>query len=197
MADMPVEIVDFDPRWPSRFETERQQLEGILRPWTSGGVHHVGSTAVPGLAAKPVIDIMVGVHDLTSARDAIPALRQLDYRFWEQDPHRWRLWFLKPEPAIRTHHLHLVDVDHPEYAAKLAFRDLLQRDPQARRDYEQLKRELADAHPHDRDAYTDGKTSFVRSALERIGAADGVPPRDYVAARKAAGADPGEAPGVR
>ena len=197
MADMPVEIVDYDPRWLGRFDTERQQLEGLLRRWTSGGVHHIGSTAVSGLATKPVIDIMVGVDDLAAARDAIPVLRELDYRFWEQDPHPWRLWLLKPQPAARTHHLHLVEVDHPEYAAKLAFRDLLRRDPHVRRDYEQLNRELAASHPHDRDAYTDGKTSFVMSALERIGAADGVPPRDYVAARKASGAGPGEAPGVR
>lgn len=94
MADMPVEIVGYDPRWPARFETERRRLQGVLEPWVSGGVHHVGSTAVPGLTAKPVIGTMVGVDDLATARDAISVLRDLDYRFWEQDPNPWRVWFL-------------------------------------------------------------------------------------------------------
>lgn len=194
MGDMPVEIVDYDPAWPTRFEAERRLLEPALAHWLDGGVHHVGSTAVEGLAAKPVIDILAGVSDLAAARQAVPRLEEFGYLFWEWDPHPWRLWFLKPDPSRRTHHLHLVERDHPEFAAKLAFRDRLRGDEGLRRDYEKLKRRLAAAYPEDRDAYTEAKSDFVVSVLEGVGLADGVPPRNYVQARDAAGVGPGELP---
>lgn len=194
MKDMAVEIVEYDPNWPSLFEEERRMLQQVLSPWLDGGVHHVGSTAVDGLAAKPVIDIMAGVADLDAARGAIPALDDLGYLFWEWDPHPWRLWFLKPEPAHRTHHLHLVEPSHPEFRAKLAFRDRLREDAELRERYERLKGDLAATHPRDRDAYTDGKSEFVLSVLADLGLADGVPPRDYSDARDRAGGLPGQLP---
>lgn len=191
---MPVSIVEYDSSWPRRFEEELRQLEPGLDEWLDGGIHHVGSTAVAGLAAKPVIDIMAGVSDLEDARAAVPVLESLGYMFWEWDPHPWRLWFLKPEPSHRTHHLHLVEPDHPEFRAKLAFRDRLRHDTVLREGYEQLKRELAAAHPNDRDAYTDAKSAFVLRVLEEEGLAEGVPPRNYAEARKAAGVRAGELP---
>lgn len=194
IKDMPVEIVDHDPNWPSLFEEERRVLQQVLSPWLDGGIHHVGSTAVEGLAAKPVIDIMAGVADLDAAREAVPALEGVGYLFWEWDPHPWRLWFLKPEPAHRTHHLHLVQPDHPEFQAKLAFRNRLRKDAAVRDRYEHLKRQLASRHPQDRDAYTDGKTEFVLSVLADLGLAEGVPPRNYREAREQAGVPPGELP---
>lgn len=194
MGDMPVEIVEHDPAWPSEFAQERELLRETLAPWLEGGIHHVGSTAVPGLAAKPVIDIMAGVSDLDTAKDAVPPLEDLDYLFWDWDPHPWRLWFLKPDPSHRTHHLHLVEARHPEFRAKIAFRDRLRSDERVRRDYERLKRDLAAAHPGDRDAYTDGKSDFVLSALAQVGLDEGVPRRNYVDARDAAGLSAGELP---
>lgn len=194
MKDMPVELVEYDPNWSDMFEDERRDLERLLSPWLDAGIHHVGSTAVAGLAAKPVIDIMAGVSDLEAAREAIPVLDEIGYLHWEWDPHPWRLWFLKPEPAHRTHHLHLMQPDHPEFHAKLLFRDRLRADEGLRERYETLKFELAAAHPTDRDAYTDGKTGFVIAVLEEMDAAEGVPRRDYVDAREAAGGRPGELP---
>lgn len=132
----------------------------------TGGIHHVGSTAVPGLAAKPIVDIQVGVADLDTARACIEPLAALDYVY---APYRADeiAWFCKPSPERRTHHLHLVPVDAPRFRAVLEFRDLLRSDPDVRRDYEALKRRLADEFERDREAYTEAKQPFIRSALAR------------------------------
>jgi GrpB-like predicted nucleotidyltransferase (UPF0157 family) len=79
MRGEPVRILPYDPRWPGRFEGERTRLEAALRPWLAGPVEHIGSTAVPGLAAKPVVDIMAGVRDLETSVDARAAVAPLDY----------------------------------------------------------------------------------------------------------------------
>ncbi|MGH8907148.1 MAG: GrpB family protein [Egibacteraceae bacterium] len=163
MKDALVEIVPYDPLWPGRFEAEREGLAEVLAPWLDGGIHHVGSTAVPGLAAKPVIDIMAGVRDLDEARAAISPLAALGY---VNAPYRdWLVWFCKPHFSHRTHHLHLVEPRHPEWAARLAFREILRKDHRAAADYQRLKEHLAARFRNDREAYTDAKTDFIRSTL--------------------------------
>jgi GrpB-like predicted nucleotidyltransferase (UPF0157 family) len=162
-VDEPVEIVAYDPAWPGRFECERKLLEAALAPWLEGGIHHVGSTAVPGLAAKPVIDVMAGVRDLEEAREAFTVLAELAYC---HAPYKdWMHWFCKPSPAKRTHHLHLIEPSHPEWAARLAFRDHLRAHPDDAERYAALKRQLAAEHRHDREAYTAAKTEFVRGTV--------------------------------
>lgn len=166
MSEMPVEVVAYDPAWPARFELERALLEPVLAPWLAGGIHHVGSTAVPDLAAKPIVDVMAGVADVDAAREAIPALAALGYLDWPGDPNGgWRRWFLKPHPALRTHHLHLIEPGHPRFAAQLAFRDRLRADAELRDAYARLKRRLAAEHRHDREAYTEAKGGFVAALL--------------------------------
>lgn len=159
-ADEVVVLHPYDPAWPARFRSEAGILAGTLEPWITGGVHHVGSTAVPGLAAKAVIDIMVGVADLDSSRPCIDLLAELDYCY---APHRADVmhWFCKPSPARRTHHLHLVPTGSERFADVLAFRDYLRAHPEAVRQYERLKQRLATRYAHDRDAYTDGKSAMV------------------------------------
>jgi len=85
MADEQLAIVPYDPAWPRRFEGERVVLERVLAPWLESGIHHVGSTAIPGIAAKPIIDIIAGVRDLEEARAAFDPLRQQSYH---HAPHR-------------------------------------------------------------------------------------------------------------
>lgn len=161
--DAPVEIVPHDPAWPARFEAERARLAEVLGPWLDGGIHHFGSTAVPGLAAKPVIDILAGVRSLQEARGVIEPLARLGYT---HVPYRdGHLWFCKPHRAHRTHHLHLVEPSHPEWAARLAFRDLLRADAQIAAAYQRLKERLAVRYRHDREAYTEAKAEFVQQVL--------------------------------
>jgi GrpB-like predicted nucleotidyltransferase (UPF0157 family) len=159
-ADAPVEIVPYDPAWPMRFEKERALLQHELAPWLVGPIEHVGSTAVPGLDAKPVIDIMAGVESLDASRGAIPAAEGCSYLYF---PYREDVmhWFCKPSPAFRTHHLHLVPFDSDLWKERLAFRDYLRRQPDVARAYAALKHELAQRHRFDREAYTEAKGPFV------------------------------------
>lgn len=168
-ADAPIALVPPDSSWPTRFQQERGLLEAALAPWLTGGVHHVGSTAVPGLPAKPVIDILAGVESLADSRASFDALAALEYRY---APYRTdeMHWFCKPSPAHRTHHLHLIPTRSPRYNDELAFRDALRADPQLARQYAGLKQGLAARHREDREAYTEGKAPFVAGVLARTNA---------------------------
>lgn len=159
-SEAPIEIVPYDPVWPATFEEEAAILRERLAPWLAGPIEHVGSTAVPGLAAKPVIDIMAGVHTLEASRPAIAVATGLNYCYWPYQPDREH-WFCKPSAAHRTHHLHLVPVTSAHWLRVLAFRDHLRRDPQTARDYAALKQRLAEEHRLDREAYTEAKRPFI------------------------------------
>jgi GrpB-like predicted nucleotidyltransferase (UPF0157 family) len=162
--DEPVRLTPYDPTWPAAFERERVALEEAIGPWVVGGIHHVGSTAVPGLEAKPIVDILAGVEDLESSRECFGPLAALEYLhapYRSDEMH----WFCKPRPERRTHHLHLVPAGSRRYAEELAFRDILRADPEVAGAYAALKRELADRFPEDREAYTEAKTGFIREAL--------------------------------
>jgi GrpB-like predicted nucleotidyltransferase (UPF0157 family) len=169
MKDAPFEIVPYSTDWPQLFALEANELRALLNPWLAGTIEHIGSTAVPGLSAKPVIDIMVPVHSLAQALPAISALSTLDYCYFPYKP-KEMLWFCKPSPAFRTHHLHLIPSTSNIWAQRLAFRDALRQDQALVSDYSALKSRLAAAHAHDRDAYTEGKTQFVRAVLKRTSA---------------------------
>ena len=165
-ADAPVRIVAYDPAWRERFERERIALATAIGEWSVGGIHHVGSTAVPGLAAKPIIDILVGVSSLEEARGCFDRLARLDYHY---APYRTpeMHWFCKPPPSRRTYHLHLVAVDSQRFRDELAFRDHLRVRRDVAGEYGALKRRLGAHLEHDREAYTAGKAEFIRATLDR------------------------------
>ncbi len=159
-GDAPVEIVPYDPSWPARFEEEKKALRQTLAAWLVGPVEHIGSTAIPGLAAKPVIDIMARVATLDASRPAIAALVEVGYCY---APYRTdsEHWFCKPSPAFRTHHLHLIPIESPRWRQSLAFRNYLRSHSKIAAQYENLKRRLAAEHHFDREAYTEAKGPFV------------------------------------
>src|SRR5687768_2427169 len=140
-GEAPVEIVPYDPAWPGLFAEERRKLLETVGPWLAGPVEHIGSTAIPGLAAKPVIDIMAGVASLDASRPAIAALVSAGYCYFPYRPDKEH-WFCKPSPAFRTHHLHLVPLDSPQWAGALAFRDYLRAHPETAAEYEAMKLRL-------------------------------------------------------
>jgi GrpB-like predicted nucleotidyltransferase (UPF0157 family) len=166
LREEPIFLVPYDPLWPQRFEEERAVLASALQAWLAGPIEHIGSTAVPGLTAKPIIDIMAGVKDLASSVPAQAALASLNYMYFPYRPDVMH-WFCKPSPAQRTHHLHLVPVQSPLWVERLLFRDFLRRYPAAAADYAALKETLAAKHALDREAYTEAKSEFVQSILER------------------------------
>ena len=166
MAEAPIEVAPYDARWPAAFEQERALLAEALGPWLAGPPEHIGSTAVPGLAAKPVIDSMAPVHTLAASRPAIEAARELGYVHYPYKPDVMH-WFCKPSAAHRTHHLHLVPLGSPLWRERLAFRDALRADPELRASYQALKLDLAQRHRLVREAYTDAKTPFIEQVLRQ------------------------------
>jgi GrpB-like predicted nucleotidyltransferase (UPF0157 family) len=166
MTDEPIRIVPYDPTWPERFERECQALEDAIGEWVDGGVHHVGSTAVKGLEAKPVIDILVGVKSLEESRACFERLGRLGYLYAPYRSEEMH-WFCKPNPNRRTHHLHLVPAGSPRFRDELAFRDYLRAHKDVAEEYEALKRRLAEEFRNDREAYTEAKTEFIRAAVGR------------------------------
>jgi len=145
-------------------------VEELLEPWLSGPVEHIGSTAVPGLRAKPVVDMLAPVVSLAEARAAVPVLADAGWVFWPEDPcGHYRLWLLRPKPEARTHHLQVMAGEDPHALALLAFRDVLRADAGLRREYAGLKEQLSEQHREGRNAYTNAKGAFVQRVLRQQG----------------------------
>jgi GrpB-like predicted nucleotidyltransferase (UPF0157 family) len=179
VADQHVELANPDGAWAGRFAEQRAVVEELLRPWLTGPVEHIGSTAVPGLPAKPVIDMLAPVGSLPEARDALPTLADAGWLFWPEDPcGHYRLWLLRPRPQARTHHLQVVEARDPHARALVAFRDTLRADAGLRREYASLKERLAEQHRDSRNAYTNAKGAFVERVLQGAGVTP--PPRDLL-----------------
>ena len=164
-----VHIATYDPHWPVRFEEERGRIEGVIGCWLAG-VEHVGSTAVPGLDAKPVLDVMVGLRSMSAADRCVEPLISLGYSYWVEgvEPHH-RLFakFVDAEWTARTHNLHLVEAGDRYWKEHLLFRDYLRADPVTAREYVKLKYELARRYKDDREAYTAAKSQFIAAVLLR------------------------------
>jgi GrpB-like predicted nucleotidyltransferase (UPF0157 family) len=163
-----VVVTDYDPRWPELYAQEtvglRQALGASLLT-----LEHIGSTAVPSLAAKPVIDIQAVVQSVAGAQSAAPALA---LQGWHQgvfalDPER-RLYFRKYNAqGVRTGQLHIYEPTHPAASAHLLFRNYLRAHPEEAALYASLKRELAQQFPTDRLAYNDAKTAYIEAVVAK------------------------------
>ena len=169
-------VEPYDPAWPARFVDERRFVEGCFAV-APRAIEHIGSTAVPGLAAKPVIDILVLVDDLGQGLGAIAALEAGGYSYWRDNPDRTKLFLVKglpPGATRRTHHRH-IHADASELERHMVCRDALRHDDGLRDSYAAVKRDLALRFRHDRDAYSDAKTAFV----DRVVAGAGGPKRRH------------------
>lgn len=161
----PVEIAPYNPVWADDFAAEAAQVRAALGR-LAVDIHHIGSTSVPGLDAKPIVDVMVTVRQLDDARACITPLAELGYIFVDHPQNTDRRFFKKGEP--RTHHLHIVESGSDAEWRHLAFRDALRADARLRDDYAALKKELAERFKFDRPAYTDAKTDFIEGVLKSI-----------------------------
>ena len=157
-----VELVPYHPGWPVEYKAEKARIEVALGD-LAVEIHHVGSTAVPDLAAKPIIDIMVVVRQLDDASACIAPLQALGYTFIDYPQNTDRRFFRKGVP--RTHHLHIVEQGSISLVDHLAFRDALCANSELRQQYAALKAELVIRYRNDRAAYSDAKTSFVEETL--------------------------------
>jgi GrpB-like predicted nucleotidyltransferase (UPF0157 family) len=162
-----VAIAPYDPAWPRRFDEEKRHLRGCLPRGTIGRIEHFGSTAVPGLAAKPIVDMLVEVPSLQLVGTVIaPILTALGYEYfwrpsWKNPNEIAYAWFIKRDASgRRTHHIHMLEPASPDWD-RLLFRDYLIEHPELAAEYEALKYRIAREHPDDRIAYANAKTDFV------------------------------------
>ncbi|MBI3513456.1 MAG: GrpB family protein [Proteobacteria bacterium] len=168
-----IEVVDYDPTWPARFEAERAALAQTLGPLVVA-IEHIGSTAVPRLPAKPIIDLLVGVRSLAEARaGAIAPLQALGYTYLPEYE-SWlpnEVFFRKGPPGPWTHHAHLMEGSNPLWADFPQFRDHLRAHPAEAAAYAAEKRRLATRYGDDIAGYRNGKHAFVVAATARARAA--------------------------
>jgi GrpB-like predicted nucleotidyltransferase (UPF0157 family) len=163
-------VTPYDPAWPTRFRIESQLIHVALND-INPVIEHIGSTSVSGLAGKPIIDMLVGVHSLDeferhSARLAIYGYEYIpEYERVLPD----RRFFKRVVRGVRTHHVHVVEFNGLYWKRYLKFRDNLRADAWLAARYAELKRRLATRFRYDRDAYTNGKTGFVEAVLAMPG----------------------------
>lgn len=168
-------LTDYDPAWPELFEAERARLQAAISEWAVA-IEHVGSTAIPGIAAKPVIDIGVALRSGEDALYCITPLVDLGYDCLGEWGIPGRIFFRKPTESplpgqvqsgvARTHQVHMYASGHSEHVQHILFRDYLRSHPLDARDYEQLKRKLAAEH-NDVEAYAQAKSDFVQRILRQ------------------------------
>lgn len=169
MTEGSATVIRYDPEWPRAFEVERRILEDTLGLWLDGDIEHVGSTSVPGLAAKPVIDMIAPVRDFEAARGAFEPLRVLGYAYREHRPEAHA--FHKPSTGPwweETHHLHLAERESDLWRERLAFREALRADPALASEYQEWKfREARGAGAQ--SPYAADKGPFVARVLADAG----------------------------
>ena len=169
MWSKPIEVIDYDPSWPVLFEDIAERIQAAFANGLLVRIEHAGSTSVPGLPAKPVIDIDVVIPSRADLPDAISRLAALGYAHQGDLGITSRESFRQPEDTPR-HNLYVCAEDSPELHRHLAFRDYLRTHPDDARRYAELKRELAARHVSDIDGYVNGKADFIKSVLQKAGA---------------------------
>jgi GrpB-like predicted nucleotidyltransferase (UPF0157 family) len=162
----PIVICESDPQWSQLYAIEEQHLWELLSP-SAMQIEHIGSTAVPGLAAKPIIDISVAVHDLADVTVYIPALSDLGYVEFPIAPTFQRRLFCKGSYNEGTHHLHFTVHGSTVWAEPILFRDYLRAHPAAASWYQQIKRDAAAKHQNDLNGYHDEKAGGVVALMEQ------------------------------
>ena len=166
-------LAPYDPAWPPQFEVERARLQAAIGEWAAD-IQHVGSTAIPGIAAKPIIDIAVHLNSLADALKCITPLAEIGYECLGEFGIPERIYFRKrtdnPLPGQahdgigRTHQIHMYETGHEQYEKQIVFRDYLRSHAETAREYEELKRDLA-ARLSNIEDYAESKSAFVQRIL--------------------------------
>jgi GrpB-like predicted nucleotidyltransferase (UPF0157 family) len=171
-----VHLSAYDPRWPGRAAGYADELRPVLAPWLLGLIEHVGSTAIPGIVAKPVIDLMAQVTDIDAvAGQAGGTLGSMNWRYVppQFDGRPWRRFFVKvsPDGQHRLSHLHVMAAGADRWDQQLRFRDALRASPALRDEYAAVKSRLASTYADDRERYTEEKAAFVTRVMRDLDAA--------------------------
>lgn len=164
-----IELVAYDPNWPKLFLKEKKVLQKALKKFPKLRVEHIGSTSVPDMAAKPILDMLLSVQTPEMWPKLVEPLRELGYYYWGS--HEEEMLFIKGLPPLgkqRTHHLHICEFEGVRWKKETAFRDHLKNDPEEAAAYEKLKRLLAKEYTYNREGYTKGKNSYIQKVLKKI-----------------------------
>ncbi len=165
MKEAQIKLLKYDPNWINLFKLEKNSLYPIIKDYLAGSIEHVGSTAIPGMLAKPTIDIMVGVKSLENSKPLTSLLSKQGYCYFPYKPEVMH-WFCKPSPLFRVYHLHLVPYQSQLWFQRLLFRDYLIQYKKVALEYADLKIKLANKYQYDREAYTQHKSVFIKNILE-------------------------------
>lgn len=163
-----VRLVPYTAEWKRLFEEEKTLLQTAIGQYVLD-IQHVGSTSIPGMVAKPILDIGIAVTSFEEARVCISPVEQLGYEYKGEFGIPRRHYFVKGDP--RTHHIHMNEMGSPDWENQVLFRDYLMQHPESAEEYAALKMELAQRYPTDREAYLDGKAPFIEQVLEMARAA--------------------------
>jgi GrpB-like predicted nucleotidyltransferase (UPF0157 family) len=156
-----IEVVPYNPDWPSLFKMEADRLGAILGQ-EAVAIHHIGSTAIPNIRAKPIIDILVEVQDIEKVDDFNTEMIRQGYRPQGEFGIPGRRFFIKGPDDARTHHIHVFQTGHPEVQRHLDFRDYMVTHPEEAQAYSRLKETLAQRFPEDIEGYVAGKDGFIK-----------------------------------
>ncbi|MEI7986798.1 MAG: GrpB family protein [Armatimonadota bacterium] len=153
-----VEIHSYDPDWPRLYAEEAKRLHSALGDWILD-IRHIGSTAIPGMPSKPIIDIAIGIRDFDEGFDMVPLMTELGYHFRGEVGVPRRHFYMLGKP--RTHHVHVYEITSHDWQQRIAFRDALRSDPLKAKEYGELKQLLAEQFPTDIASYSLGKKDFI------------------------------------
>ena len=165
-----IHVEEYNPIWKEIFESERKKIVSEIEEFILK-IEHIGSTAIEGLASKPIIDIMIGVSKLSNADKCIPFLEKMNYQYIPEHEKEmpYRRFFRKPPRSSkkRDFHIHICEITHDFWKRQLLFRDYLRKNPKVRDEYGTLKIKLAEEFREDRHAYTDAKSEFILAILKK------------------------------
>lgn len=161
-----VRVVPYQKKWATEFEQEKARILEVCGDKVVA-VEHIGSTSVPGLAAKPIIDIAIGVRRLKDAEQLLPSLKKINYHFYKKFQ-RQRLFVAKGPDEKRTHYLHVMRYNGAKWKTDRLFRNYLRTHPKEVERYSLLKERLAKKYKDDRQAYADGKNAFIKSIITKV-----------------------------
>ena len=167
-SDDSIFLSDYLSSWPELAISEIDVIKKALSGISIERIEHIGSTSVPGCRSKPIIDIAIQVHKISEGITAIKPLEHLSYKYWDENPDRLHMFFVKGMPPYgsgRTHHVHFFEAER--FLQHLEFRDRLRSDAVLLGEYQKLKNELAVKFKHDREAYTRAKGAFIDDILQK------------------------------
>ena len=157
-----VRLAQYSPEWKTLYEKEERLLKDLIGEYVID-IQHIGSTSIPDMIAKPIIDIGIAIKDFEEGQRLVKPVESLGYEYKGENGIPGRHYFVKGNPT--THHLHIVEIDSEEWKKNITFRDALRKNENLAKEYAELKLNLAEKFKYDRVAYTDGKTDFVNYIL--------------------------------